>query len=285
MGAGNPFRHVSSGDPLHIPAAAYNAMIAAARAHARGTLGSSAPGVDSPVAYDTIIRNDTGGDLDRFAVVTVGAPLTTPVDRLAGFLNGSAHEGTTPATADRGKFAVLQEPVREDAFGRALRVGITIARVELLSSNTVDDDFADIKSADATVLQGAAHGSARLLWVEPLADRTDANKPWCVVLLGDRGPGELFNVLLDVDGGSSGSSSSTCSWTYTVKSLRGKTIATAKSPEAHRLPNFVYVSTPAGSEGIAFYDQTGALKLLWANEQPDIENCETDTVTLDGGSP
>lgn len=275
IGPGDPFGQARTGEPLRIPAAAYNAFLAAAKAHAR--VGASGPGVDTPLEYDVIVHNDTEDDLNQFEVLALGTPLTTPETRITGFLNGNtAFEGSIPLLENRGRFAILQEPCRAGGFARALMKGLTLARVKLLAPVTVDDDFADIEEGVTLTLQGAGSGSARLLWVEPHADRVDPNVPWCVVRLGDADPGGDFSVRITVDGGSAGDDETTCSWTYTVKTLRGKTIGEDMSPLAHRVPEVTYVETPEDSRGIAFYDTDGTLQLLWANEQPFYDECDTE---------
>jgi hypothetical protein len=275
-GAGDPFRFVRSGERLRIPASAYNAFVEAAKAERRRRTSAQAEPQAIALSYDTLIHNMTGSDLPRFGVVALGAPVTTPAQRLASFQSRQALTGTTPAAADRGRFAILQEPIRAGGIGRALASGISLVQVELLAPVTTRDDFADIKPGSTAVLLGAASGSAQLLWVEPHADRVDPAIAWCVVRLGDQQPGGDFTVRITVDGGSAGSDEETCSWTYTVKSLRDKVIGTSLSPTAHRKPNIPYVETPADSDGVAYYNQNGQLVLLWANEQEDVESCEGD---------
>ena len=171
MVSGDPFRTVRSGEKLRIPAAAYNAFVAAAKSHQRGRTGSEAEDAGSRLGFDTLILNQTGKDLPRFGVVSLGAPVTSPALRPAGFRARQAMTGIDPASDHRGRFAIAQEPIRAGAIGRALSTGITIARVELLAPSSEDDDFADVKGGDSDVLLAAGSGSARILWIEPLGDR------------------------------------------------------------------------------------------------------------------
>lgn len=84
-------------------------------------------------------------------------------------------------------------------------------------------------------------------------------------------PNRTFAVRVTIDGGVSGTTGSiTCTWTYTVTTLEGSvTLGTAKTPEARRIPNQKYTSTPAGSIGLACFDEDGAFMLIWANETTD----------------
>jgi hypothetical protein len=88
---------------------------------------------------------------------------------------------------------------------------------------------------------------------------------------GRRLPNQTFTVRVTIDGGASGTTgSANCTWTYTVTSLRGNvTYGTTKTPEARRIPQQKYTSTPAGSVGLACFDEDGAFMLIWANETTD----------------
>jgi hypothetical protein len=88
-------------------------------------------------------------------------------------------------------------------------------------------------------------------------------------------PNCYFPVLCTVDGGSAGSSSTTCSFTYTLKTQDGFTIATAKTPEAPRIPNNVYATPAADSAGVAWIDKNGVVQLLWVPK----EQFQTGTCT------
>ena len=68
-------------------------------------------------------------------------------------------------------------------------------------------------------------------------------------------------VKVVTDGGSAGSSSTNCSYTYTVKDLRGNTLATAKTPYRPRYEKTAYIVAPENSYGLALIDN-GSLTLL-----------------------
>lgn len=92
-------------------------------------------------------------------------------------------------------------------------------------------------------------------------------------LLGWFTPNPHFAVKCTKDGGSAGSDSTTCSWTYTVKALDGTVLGAAISPTKYRLPNHEYVDLPADSIGAAYFDETGTLRLWDAGEIPASEDC------------
>jgi len=71
---------------------------------------------------------------------------------------------------------------------------------------------------------------------------------------GDNNATHTFIVKVTKDGGSSGSFSSTCSYTYTCKTLSGDSLGTGISPETHRITNVAYTAPGDNSYGIGFYD-------------------------------
>jgi NAD(P)H-hydrate repair Nnr-like enzyme with NAD(P)H-hydrate dehydratase domain len=72
----NEFQHVRRGEPLVIPAGAYNAMLDAAQAHRNRkiTLAPHGNGFDSLFIH---VVNETGQKLQRFDVVGLEEPLET----------------------------------------------------------------------------------------------------------------------------------------------------------------------------------------------------------------
>jgi hypothetical protein len=90
----------------------------------------------------------------------------------------------------------------------------------------------------------------------------------------DRHPPQImFAVRVTIDGGSAGSASTTCSWTYTVTMDSGYLLGEEMSPEKCRLPNVPYVTTPDDSWGAGFFDKAGVFVLWDANECPQVEEC------------
>lgn len=98
-----------------------------------------------------------------------------------------------------------------------------------------------------------------------------------------RGP---FLVLLTVDGGSAGGSSSTASWTYTCTDLSGNPLAdgsnstaTTKTPiwnaAMWRVTNVSYTAAGGSTPGEAYYDNASPpnLILLLAPETPGEVGC------------
>jgi hypothetical protein len=75
------------------------------------------------------------------------------------------------------------------------------------------------------------------------------------------------------DGGSAGSSSTTCSLTYSIYHPGGAVLATALSPLRPRIPNVVYNIPANDTYGLAFKDGDGWQLVEALGETPQAENC------------
>ncbi|MBU0616140.1 MAG: hypothetical protein KKI02_00320, partial [Planctomycetes bacterium] len=190
------FRRVNARDPVRIPAPAYNAWCEAAEAYQAGNAGfttkTTAPAVDRTRVR---IRNDSGTDLPRFAVLGVTGPLFTPTDNLAEFLAAPKLTGTTPDAEDHaGRFVILLEPIPADRIGWALAAGVVPVMVDM---QTADDRFADVTDGEAGYLTSGGNSAARILWAE---EGTGPKR--AMVLLGGSGlpPSTCENDILRGDG-------------------------------------------------------------------------------------
>lgn len=99
-------------------------------------------------------------------------------------------------------------------------------------------------------------------------------------------PQMLFAVRVTKDGGSAGTVSASCTFTYTCTLDSGFELGTLKSPQKCRLPNTPYTQPADGSWGAGFYDKDGTFVLWDANECPQVEDpCpEASTeLVIDGG--
>lgn len=174
------FRKVQTGDSLVIPARAYNAFIDAADDFRRRTahIGQQVtPGYRQ--ATIVLVRNDSGSDLSRFAVLGVEEPVISPSASLDNFKNRVALAGTTPALPDHfGRFVITLEPIRSGALGLAFAAGVCPVQV-----NVDDDDeqnrLADVADGATGHLRAGLYGSAAILWREG-----GTGTQWAVVRLG-----------------------------------------------------------------------------------------------------
>lgn len=178
---GDPFKSVAPGQKLEIPAAAYNAFLDAAR-FARGRLHETDRDEDALFRQTGIVKvkNASGEDLGRFAVVALNAPIIGPGDNLQEFLNTVTFDGVKPSDpAKRERFAVLLEPLAADAVGRGVVAGVTPVRVRVDPAQLYD--YAAVEPDQTGWLRNVPHGSARVLWAEP----GGSSERWAVVRLDD----------------------------------------------------------------------------------------------------
>ena len=77
---GDALRKVKPGDPLAIPAEAFNAFIDAARDVQSRRLAQrqGAQPAQDPGTTVVLVRNDSGADRDRFDVLGIAGPLISP---------------------------------------------------------------------------------------------------------------------------------------------------------------------------------------------------------------
>ena len=96
-------RKVQPGEPLKIPAAAYNAFVDAANSTKAAMLrnGQDAGNLG---AGTVLVRNATGADLGRFSIVGIDGPVISPTDNLTEFQNRIVLSGVEPYPVPLTKF-------------------------------------------------------------------------------------------------------------------------------------------------------------------------------------
>ncbi|MEX0744877.1 MAG: hypothetical protein WD118_04680 [Phycisphaeraceae bacterium] len=182
MADGDTLKKVQTGQPLKIPAQAYNAFIDTARAHAQREQDrhrhASPPGSG---AGTVLVRNDSGEDRDRFDVLGLDAPLITPEDNLPQFTNHVALKGVLPTADYRGRFALLLAPLKAGRIGHALLSGVSVARLKLLSPLHT---HAQVAAGEAGYLLSSVGGAAQILWHDQPEAGQEDEPVWAVVRLG-----------------------------------------------------------------------------------------------------
>jgi hypothetical protein len=168
-------RKVASGDPLVIPATAYNAFIDAARANQSGKSLVGYAGGAGALSTIVPVRNNCGADRARFDVLGISGTVFAPSD-LDAFQNYPVLTGVTPTTAHAGAFVVLLAPVKNNEIGLGLVEGIVPVQVNVTRT---DHRLAEATNGDATRLTSSAVGSAQLLYAA-----TAPGLQWMLVRLG-----------------------------------------------------------------------------------------------------
>lgn len=272
------FKKVQSGDPLVIPASAYNAFVDAAEAHRRSRRVLRQPPTDDRRPAEVVlVRNSSGSDVGRFGILGIDGVVIGPDINEAEFASHWALDGDTPTASDhRGRFVVTLEPIATGKIGRATVRGVVPVNLSLTNDT---DRFADVKDSDATQLQSCAWGSAEILWVD-----SAGTSGLGLVRLGSM-PIGLFPVRVWKDGGAIGSKTAPCTATYTVRTTDatgpatgGIALGTALTPQRRR-PNPGKMDCPSdsgsGEIGQGFYAADGTFCLWDANETLSTKACTT----------
>jgi hypothetical protein len=271
---GDPFKRAIPGQPLDLPAAAWNAFIDTTQAFRRQQRGQR-PG--DPSARDwspgeCVVQNATEDDLDRFAVLGISGPLIDPEDNEDGFAERLAFTGVEPTEDhEAGAFVVLQEPVSAGAIGRAVVAGATVCKLDV---GDADHLYASAADGNAGSLVSAESGPALILWKQA---GTGSGK-WAVVRVGveaERRPEGLVRVEIETDGGTSDEdATATATYTYAITdrtNLDGSAAAAGQSPEVPREMGY----RNAATLGTAYYDAGGLLVLFQAFEPAGTGECDT----------
>ena len=185
---GDSFRKVQTGHKLRIPAAAYNAFIDAAHDLRDRQLNQGrTPQPAHRVSGVVLLKNASGADQDRFAVLGIDAPIILPGDSESGgheeeFKRQVALSCVVPVVPTHtGRFVILAEPLADGAIGRAYVVGVCVVRLRV-SHNLNTGMQADVVDNDSTVLELNAGGGAQVIWREEVT--TSPGECWAIVRLG-----------------------------------------------------------------------------------------------------
>jgi len=271
-------KKVQPGQPLIIPAAAYNAFIDAALDFRERTalLGQSAQPAVAPSGL-VLVRNDSGSDRKRFDILGVSGPVIDPAHNEAAFKNRLALAGVAPAVpTHEGRFVVLAEPLASGQMGRAFAAGVCLVRLEVPNESHAWVR-AEITEASGEFLRVHRRGSATILW------RAGGwGVQWAVVRLGGPIPPHVLPVKLLQVGGEQGTESQPASWLYDVYDPKTDQLIQAwvdptSPPHQWRRPP-VGQMIPA-TFGYAHFEEDGTcgcqLVLGWINEVADQESCNS----------
>jgi hypothetical protein len=184
-------------DPLVIPAAAYNAFIDAALDFRQRTahLGQGAQPSFSQASI-VLVRNDSGSNQNRMAVLGVDAPIIDPSANEEEFRNRVALACVAPEEGTHeGRFVVLAEPIAHGKIGRAYAAGVCPVKVDVPDEEH-EWRYAEIADGITANLKVSMQGSAGILW---RAGGTGVQ--WAVIRLGQPVPMHVFPVELTHVGG------------------------------------------------------------------------------------
>ncbi len=161
--SGDALRKVKSGDPLRIPAPAYNAFVdAAIDLRRRQHEESREPQRLRRDSDIILVRNDSGSTVPRFGILGLDAPIVAPGNALE--IERVAFIGVTPTSGHAGRFAVLLETAAAGAIVRAAVGGVVPVTINV---NDANHQYVDVIPGSTVRLQTAHSGAAHILWREP----------------------------------------------------------------------------------------------------------------------
>jgi hypothetical protein len=177
---GDAFKKVQAGQRIAITAEAYNSFVDAARAvREHKQFGAEASQFFRQSGIFKV-RNTSGTDQGRFAVLGLSEPIILPAANEIEFKRQVTFEGVVPAKDEhKGKFAVLLEPIADGKIGLAVIAGVVPVRLKVDPDQLYDR--AEIIDADTCKLLNVPHGSARVLWIDAIG----SVERWAIVRLDD----------------------------------------------------------------------------------------------------
>lgn len=181
-------RKVRPGDDISISAETWNALLSLVTSGKQVTnKPTPATPAKSPNSGVVVVRNSTGSAIDQFHSVRVTGPSVTPASSESEFKRRIVLDVATPNADSSGLWCVMQEPVAAGAFGEAVVSGITIARVNITSTEHVVVESSD----GSTVLaSGGESGSGQLLWVAGgVGSASSTGEQWAIIRLPTGGGG------------------------------------------------------------------------------------------------
>jgi hypothetical protein len=174
-------KHVQPGDPLRIPAGDWNRIIDATRAHNAQTLGSvgglATSGGGGRQNSVILVRNDTGADQPRSAILGIDGPIILPGDHLDEYFRQTAVKVVVPTDeAHLGRLVVTLDPLPAGAIGRVYIDGVCPAQIDVADAAHTT---AGLVPSDTSKLQSGKQG-AEIVWVPP----GSAGTVWGLIRLG-----------------------------------------------------------------------------------------------------
>ncbi len=169
---GEALKKVAPGQPLVIPASTWNTFVDAARDYQQRQQSQNAERSGEALPNGVVlIRNDTGSDQARFAVLTITGVVFSQDDNELEFQRRPTFTADLPTAG--GTCVIAQEPIPAGKFGRAMILGVSPVQLDV---GDEDHEYAGPAVDDSAKLATAGSGVARILWKE-----TGTGTKWGVV--------------------------------------------------------------------------------------------------------
>jgi len=187
---GDALRKVRTGEPLRIPAAAYNAFVDAAVGYrSRDRNAVADPQREIMQRGIVLVRNDSDQIIEPYHAMAITGVLVEP--------GGDDQERTfysrTPLTGEMATeesspmaFVLATQPINAGELGRCVLTGVTPARVYVANELDTTCELAP----EETVLTSTPMGGVPILWKE-----AGVGEKWAVIEMGRPSPGRVTAIL------------------------------------------------------------------------------------------
>ena len=192
---------VRQGEQVVIRASTWNGFVDAANWVKEAKQNSLGVGIKSGIGGGIVpMKNMEERDYPRFSALVITGVAISPSANEDEFVSCPTVFEGQKMTSEREDmpYAILLEPIAAGEIGRAMLLGLTPAKVAILSA---DDQYAVPKAnSDNGALESSETGVARILW-----KAGGSGTQWCVLQLGGAGGGKADErvAMCKVTGGNS----------------------------------------------------------------------------------
>lgn len=153
-------QHVRPGDPFLMPANLHNHLVDSYNQRKLSNGGQVLGNSDRSVCW---VRNDTGGDVDAFGVIGIGAVIVTYDENPDAYYNIFAFKGPKAVKATyQYKWGITMQPIKSGDIGPVRIAGLTHCFI----NHTGSIDFAGPDTAGHVEYLAKADCGARVLYMD-----------------------------------------------------------------------------------------------------------------------
>jgi hypothetical protein len=159
-------RNVVPGQPINgLSASDWNAMLDLVKQSRLGGRASSVAGGRLGIvpATQVLIKNDSGSDVGRLAILGIDQPVILPADNESEFNFHFSISAISPTDDHRGKFVVTAESIPAGKMGLAFVDGLVACLVDVSHAYIMR---CDVVAANTAQLGASLYGAAHILWKE-----------------------------------------------------------------------------------------------------------------------
>lgn len=139
-------------------------------------------------AIQVLVRNESSGTVDRHGVLRISGIAITPTAAEARFRDRPIFIGQAPNGSSTHGIVVTIEPIKQNAIGRAIIVGLAVAKVNVTDAA---HKFAKPVNTNTTKFDSDAAEGFPLIW----GVHTGTQPSWCAILLGSGPAGESTMII------------------------------------------------------------------------------------------